>query len=162
MFVQSTKHKAYYSIRIEGMSNSIKVLKRVTYDMPHFRSFRTRILHCCSKVVPWLCYTLMIAGEPQPPPRTASGVAEAICNWICVGKKLLATAEINVIHVHHKILNLVAVGEFLKVFLDSFLSSCQPEYRRFAAFRAKSVCTETSPHQNFHETRQLRTPPEAL
>lgn len=33
MVVQSTKHKAYYSIRIEGMSNSIKVLKRVTYDM---------------------------------------------------------------------------------------------------------------------------------
>ena len=52
MVVQSTKHKAYYSIRIEGMSNSIKVLKRVTYDMPHFRSFRARILHCCSKVVP--------------------------------------------------------------------------------------------------------------
>ena len=53
MVVQSTKHKAYYSIRIEGMSNSIKVLKRVAYDMPNFRNFRARILHCCSKGVPW-------------------------------------------------------------------------------------------------------------
>ena len=96
-------------------------------------------------------------GRTSAAPRTASG----ICNWLCVGKKLLATAEVNVIHVHRKILNLVAVGEFLNVLLDSFLSSCQPEYRRFAAFRAKSVCTETSLHQNFHETRQLRAPLEA-
>ena len=56
-------------------------------------------------------------------PRTASGVAEAICNWLCVGKKLLATAEVNVIHVHRKILNIVEVWEFLKVFHDGFLLS---------------------------------------
>ena len=35
----------------DGTNNSIKVLKRVTYDMPNFRNFRARILHCCSKVV---------------------------------------------------------------------------------------------------------------
>jgi transposase len=32
----------------EGINNSIKVLKRVTFGMPNFQNFRARILHCNS------------------------------------------------------------------------------------------------------------------
>ena len=55
--------------------------------------------------------------------RTSAGVVKAVCNRLCVGEKLLADAEVNVIHIHHKVLNLVEVWEFLKVFHDGFLLS---------------------------------------